>query len=239
MPRTALIDYWQQLAQRLNARTPRERIILCCALLVISYALADQFLLVKQIHLWHDASLQNTQLDQEIKQLQMQQETLRMLLQSDPNAPLLQQQKAYREEIGKLDQRIAAVDSTLVQSGQIIVLLNDLLKSHSKLAITGLRLLPPEPISDSNAAQAVQTASKSATGNSQSASAPAPLLWRHRIEITLHGSYLDILAYAEDLEHLPWRFSWSNLNIQSQSAGQSAATITLGTYSINQTLIKL
>jgi MSHA biogenesis protein MshJ len=235
---TALTDTWQRLAQRLNARTPRERVILCCAALVIGYALADQFLLAKQIHQLRDASRQNTLLEQEIKQLQLQEKTLRMLLQADPNTPLLLQQKAYREEIGKLDQRIAAVDSTLIQSGQIIVLLKDLLKSHSKLTITGLRLLPPEALSDSvgNAAPAT---GKSTPDNSPNATHPPALLWRHNIEITLRGNYLDILGYVEDLERLPWRFSWSKLNIASQAAGPTSATITLGTYSINQTLIKL
>lgn len=238
MPHHALLDTWQRLTQRLNARTTRERVILCCAVLVIGYALADQFLLAKQIHKLRDASRQNTQLEQEIKQLRLQEETLRILLQSNPNAPWLQQQKAYRQEIGKLDQKIAEIDSTLVQPGQITLLLKDLLKSHSKLAITGLRLLPPEPITDS-AGNAARTAAPQSAGRGREAAAPQALLWRHNIEITLRGNYLDILGYVEDLENLPWRFSWSKLNIASPAAGQTSATITLGTYSINQTLIKL
>jgi MSHA biogenesis protein MshJ len=232
MPHNALLALWQRLAQRINARSTRERVILCCAILVVGYALADQFLLAKQIHQLRDASRQNVQLEQEIKQLRLQEETLHMLLRSDPNAPWLQQQQAYRQEIGKLDQKIAEIDSTLVQPGQITILLKDLLKSHHKLAITGLRLLPPEPISDN----AGRTAAAQSTGRSGD---PAALLWRHNIEITLRGNYLDILGYIEDLEDLPWRFSWSKLSVQSQAAGQTVATITLGTYSINQTLIKL
>ena len=230
---------WHHQIQRLNQKTPRERAILCAAALALSYALADSVLLNTQFTRFRGATQKQGALLQESKMLQQQEQTLQMLLKSDPNTPLREQKKSIRQQLEIIEQQLGSMKSTLVQPGQIIPLLQELLKSHRSLKITGLRLLPPEPITDSKTTAPTAAVTADAKTTPSAASQPVALLWRHRIELTLAGNYLEILGYLEELEGLPWRFSWPQITIKAQDAAATTATVVIGTYSLNDTLIKL
>jgi MSHA biogenesis protein MshJ len=65
---------------------------------------------------------------------------------------------------------------------------------------------------------------------------PAPPpggIYRHAIEITLAGSYADLMRYAEELQHVSPRPLWSAIQLKVVEYPRSELTFTLYTLSLD------
>jgi MSHA biogenesis protein MshJ len=229
---------WHVIELRLTERTPRERAILCFAALVMAYALADATVFGSGYSRLHAAGQNETKLKQELIQRQQQTQALQLMVQADPNAPYLQQKKLLEQRLVHGEEQLANIESTLVQPRQAITLLRDIIKAHPGVRIVALKLLPPQPVRDTQAGGTPAVASQASAGGDAPAEA-AILLWRHDVELQLEGSYLDILAYVEALERQPWRYTWPQLKIETAAPGRARAKLTLGSYTLANTLVKL
>ena len=59
-------------------------------------------------------------------------------------------------------------------------------------------------------------------------------IYKHGVEITVQGTYLDLLAYLAELERLPWRMYWGNLDLKVDEYPQSTLVLTLYTLSLDK-----
>lgn len=70
--------------------------------------------------------------------------------------------------------------------------------------------------------------------------AKAPdLLFRHGVEITLSGSYLDMIAYMEALEAMPTQLFWGKAEFEVDQYPNARLTLTLYTLSMDKKWMKL
>jgi len=78
-----------------------------------------------------------------------------------------------------------------------------------------------------------------ATGLAQSLTAGLStgglLLYRHGIEITVSGSYLRMLTYVNQLERLPAKIMWGNMELQAAAYPVVTLKMTLYTLSPEKT----
>ncbi|HAT33905.1 MAG TPA: hypothetical protein DCW29_24595 [Janthinobacterium sp.] len=68
---------------------------------------------------------------------------------------------------------------------------------------------------------------------------PAPLLYRHGVEIVLQGNYLDMLSYMEALEAMPTQLFWGRASLKGDDFPNASLTLTLYTLSLDQKWISL
>jgi MSHA biogenesis protein MshJ len=68
---------------------------------------------------------------------------------------------------------------------------------------------------------------------------PPELLFRHGVEITLSGSYLDMIAYMEALEALPTQLFWGKADFEVSQYPNARLTLTLYTLSMDKKWMKL
>ncbi len=68
---------------------------------------------------------------------------------------------------------------------------------------------------------------------------PPDLLFRHGVEITLSGSYLDMIAYMEALEALPTQLFWGRAEFEVDQYPNARLTLTLYTLSMDKKWMKL
>lgn len=61
----------------------------------------------------------------------------------------------------------------------------------------------------------------------------------HSVELTLQGRYLDVLAYLQALEGLPWHFYWQSLALDATHSPTTRVTVRLGTVSMSRDWIAL
>jgi MSHA biogenesis protein MshJ len=61
-------------------------------------------------------------------------------------------------------------------------------------------------------------------------------LFRHGVEITLTGSYFELLRYLADLEKLPSRLLWGSAEIQAEQYPEVRLTLQIFTLSPDRSL---
>jgi MSHA biogenesis protein MshJ len=222
---------WKQWAAKLDELSLRERgfvfVVAAALVVVLVHAAALQPLLREQ-----RAYLERIKLDQE--QLKAIGDELAKSAPANATDP----QAAKSERIRKLEGQVAASEKRVVQRRdaeqlspqQLPRLLQDVLGENRGLRVIALRVLPaaalPQP-----AAPAVLP------GQPAVPRAPAVQFYRHSVEVEMTGTYLELLKYLEDVEALPWRLAWTNVELKTTSYPQVHLRAAVSTVSSSPTLI--
>jgi MSHA biogenesis protein MshJ len=217
----------EKLARRFDALNARERLMVFAAGVAIiaglAFMLAIDGALTKQKLL--EARAQKARND--LAQLQHQNADLSRLLTQDPDAQANQRIEELKRRLGGYDNELRGVQQGLVPPRQMVKVLEDMLNRDARVRLLKLRTLPVSALVDS------------ATGSVASASAKAAptgknLVYKHGLELTLEGSYLDLLDYQSKLEKLPWRMFFARTTINSVDYPKVFMTVTLYTLSLEE-----
>lgn len=153
----------------------------------------------------------------------------------DPDAPNKQALAETREKLAVADRALHEYDAKLVPPERVPQLLQSVLAHHRGLQLVSLQTLPPSPLL---APKAEERAPAGAAA--KPAPAPAPVekganIHKHGLEIRMAGSYLDLLAYVEELERLPQKLLWGRMSLSTAAWPRSELTLTVYTLSLDPT----
>jgi MSHA biogenesis protein MshJ len=214
---------WEKLARRFDALQPRERLMIFAAGVVIiaglGFVLAIDGALAKHKILAANAEKHRS----DIAQLQKQNEELSRLLKQDPDAEGRKHIADLQRQLGGYDTELRGVQQGLVPPNRMVKVLEDMLNRDSHVRLVKLHTLP--------VAALVEPAGGAA------AKSPAPsknLVYKHGIELTVEGNYLDLLEYQARLEKLPWRMFFARTSVNSVDYPKVLMTITLYTLSLEE-----
>ncbi|WP_310461354.1 hypothetical protein [Sphaerotilus sp.] len=194
-----------ELSARWTALSRRERLLITVGCAAMSLLLID--------HLWVTPSWRAwTQARQTRQQSVLAVQTL------DADSRTLRERKALhtrqlRTELAALEARVAEAEARgltrdLVTPAQMLPLLEHLLSRHHGLKVHSLQSL-------------AQTALGSGS----------PVIYRHGVELTVEGSYADLLDYLHALEASPQRLLWGSLQLKVLQHPQVRLTLRLHTLS--------
>lgn len=206
----------------LDARAPRERLILAislmAALTVIWYVL-----LIEPMALHKQAlEAQVSSAAATVAGLDQNAAAIVAGAAQDPDAENRQQKVVLEEEIGRLDERLALLTGELISPQQMVAVLEEMLKRRRQLSLTRLENLPSEPLIEP------------ATDTLQAEKVQQRNLYRHPLRIELSGSYLEALAYLQSLEQLPRKVYWQDLALSVEEYPQAKITVTVYTLSLKE-----
>lgn len=165
--------------------------------------------------------------------------------QVDPDAPARRQLEAIRQETAALGDSLLAMEHGLVPPERMAPLVDTILRANARLKLLSMRTLPVESMSALGGQGAVAPVAAvpaaadpaPATGAGQ---APAPvLLYRHGVEVTVRGNYLDMVDYMSALEAMPTRLFWGRAQLDVEEYPASRLTLTLYTLSLDRKWMKL
>ena len=154
--------------------------------------------------------------------------------QTDPDAPARQKLEAIRQESAALGDSLLAMEHGLVPPERMAPLVDTILRANARLKLVSMRTLPVESMS---ALGGQGTAAEAPT-----AAAPAKateLLYRHGVEVTVRGNYLDMVEYMSALEAMPTRLFWGRAQLDVEEYPASRLTLTLYTLSLDHKWMKL
>ena len=63
---------------------------------------------------------------------------------------------------------------------------------------------------------------------------PERTIYQHSVEITLQGSYPDLLEYLAQLEKLSWQMFWGRISVDTEQYPRLRVTLTVQTLSLNK-----
>lgn len=169
--------------------------------------------------------------------------------QHDPDAEARAQLATVNEEAGRLGEHLVRMQRGVVAPERMVQVLEALLRASGKLQLVSMKTLPVTPVNAASAATAsgAEQASTPAAGApaadnagaAKPAAAPVTLLYRHGVELTVRGSYLDMLAYMQALEAMPTQVFWGGALLDAQQYPDVRLTLTVYTLSLDKTWLKL
>lgn len=223
------------LAARFDKRLPQERRLIMIAaiggLLLLAYSLGIE-------PAQNLAASQRKQLAQQQTELDTLQAQLAGLRQqaANPDAELRKQLQDTLNQVAGIEKDLREFDHLLVAPDKMPGLLHALLAKNRGLELVSLKTLPASPLLSLTAAPISAATPMQAQPAGPSGNKPAPPpggIYRHAMEITVAGSYADLLRYAEELQHVSPRPLWSAMQLKVVEYPRSELTFTLYTLSLD------
>ena len=229
---------WQRLAARIDALSQRERILsfvaTAAALAFVAYIAVIGPLLRKQ------ALLSSQVMQQQNNIVGLNEQIAQKLREAaaDPDAPVRARLAAVRDESARLGETLRAMQQGLVAPERVAPLLETILRANGRLKMVSVRTLPVEPLSGIGAKQNGADPAAAAAGAAKTAG-KRELLFRHGVELTVRGSYLDMVDYMTALESLPTQLFWGKAQLEVEEYPSVRLTLTLYTLSLDEKWMKL
>lgn len=212
--------YWELACAWIDGLSLRERAIIflvaaLVAVMLINTVLLDP-LLVKQKAL----SAQLVQQQEKMKESEAQLQTHLQARRDDEDSPLRVSLAQLKLQLQEQDGYLQSRRDQLVEPDKMAGLLEQVLNKNDKLQLIELKTLPASlliekpPVADLPAAQ--------------------KQVFKHGIQITVRGGYLDMLRYLTALEKLPVQMFWGDISLSVDKYPEAVLTLTLYTLSLDK-----
>ncbi|OEU62117.1 MAG: hypothetical protein BA870_03080 [Desulfuromonadales bacterium C00003094] len=217
-----LLSHLNETCRWIDARAPRERLLLALSLLAV-LTMLWYLLLIEPLAMRKQAlEAQVGPMIATVAALDQQAVAIVAGAAQDPDAENRQQKVLLEEEVSRLDERLATLTGELISPQQMVTMLEEMLKRRRQLSLTRLENLPSEPLLEPT------------TGDSQTETMQQRNLYRHPLRIELSGSYLEVLAYLQSLEQLPRKVYWQDLALSVGEYPLAKITVTVYTLSLKE-----
>ncbi len=213
-----LAETLKRYADRVDAMGLRERVLVFLAVAVVLVAIADSALLEPILRRQKASSLRIQQQQDEIGTMQAQLQGYAQVRSGEGANAGRQRLEKRRAELAAIDRELADKHRGLVTSERMAKMLSEILRRNPDIELVSLRTL----------------------GATALANAPGPVpsgsgMYRHGLEIAVSGSYLKMLNYVGQLERLPAKIFWGNMELQAGAYPKVTLKITLYTLSPEKT----
>jgi len=209
---------FKKYTDRVDSLSLRERAIVFVAILVALYSLAANLLFPPLTVQQKTLTQQLAAKRQQIQATETQIQTVLTRSTHDPDAANRTRLAELESRLRSLDQSLATATARLVPPREMARMVEQMLLKNQRLEIVRVESLPPEPLQ-----QMTGSASTDKTGNQTA--------YRHGMHVELRGNYLDILLYLRELEALPWKMFWGQLNLKVEKYPTSHVTLRIYTLS--------
>jgi MSHA biogenesis protein MshJ len=140
---------------------------------------------------------------------------------SDPTNAAYTQASELKARLDSVDAQLTAQSAGMIGPKRMAEVIRDVLNLQHGITLVSLRNLP--------VARLVPDAA------GQTSSGP----YLHSVELVLDGRYLDVLAYLQSLEALPWHFYWRQLDLTATHYPVNRVRVEVGTISMDSDWLDL
>jgi len=226
--------YWAWACNKIDGMSLRERAMIFAAAAFVVIALMNTTLLDPLLSRQKALSAQVVQQQEKMKELQAQMQALLQARRDDEHSPLRVRLAQLKQQLREQDGYLQSRRDRLVEPDKMAGLLEQVLKKNSKLQLVGLKTLPVGLLIP----PATGTVPPAVTANARGMQKQPDLqkqIFKHGVQITVRGGYLDLLQYLTVLEKLPVQMFWGEINLSVDQYPESVLTLTLYTLSLDKT----
>ena len=221
-------DLWDRLCARFDSLNRRERMLIFFAAVFGAALLGFQGLI--EPHLVRHAMLSKTLAQQ--RQALAETKTAAAAAQLRAAAPGAQNRAALetlRQRLSQADTEFRAIQESLVPPERMAALVESILRRNRGLKLVSLTTLAASPIGEATATKGAE-AGKAPEEAGKAAEASG--LFRHGLQVTVRGSYADVLDYVTQLEKLPQKMYWGKIALAVHEYPVCVVQITVYTLSV-------
>ena len=209
---------WKTLSDKVDGMSPRQRGLIFAVAASIVVALVSSLLIEPQLAKQKVLSRKTEQQQSEIKSIQAQLQAMAEVRKTDPDAANRAELESLRLQLVQLKASLQVKQQHLIPPDKIAGLLEEILSRNRQLQLISLRSLPASAV----------------TGEEEQAAAVEKEFFKHGIEMTVSGSYFDLLDYMVQLEKLPSQMFWGKASLVVETYPISRMTLTLYTLSLDK-----
>lgn len=214
--------HWDRIAEKIDALSLRERGLVFFSVALVVLALLYSGLLRPVLEQQRVIGRSLAQQQSQIRVVNQQLGTMITSRREDPDALNRKRLDEVRRRIAEARQSLAQRQSTLVAADRMAGLLEDLVARNARLELVGLKTLPRGLVFSS-----------AKEGDAGSPLLNVRALFRHGVEVTVRGSYFDLLQYVRQLEGLPTKLLWGKLDLSLGEYPKVTMKLTLYTLSLD------
>lgn len=225
-----MMRYWELARARIDNMSLRERAMIFAAAAFVAISLMNSLLLDPLTARQKALSAQANQQQEKMKELQAQMQGLLQAKRDDEQSPLRDRLTQLKRQLQEQDGYLQSRRDRLVEPDKMAGLLKQVLNKNGGLQLVALKTLPvglliEKPQAENLAGQAA-TAGNADNGQKK--------IFKHGVQITVRGGYLDLLRYVGALEKLPAQTFWGEASLSVERYPDSVLTLTLYTLSLDK-----
>jgi MSHA biogenesis protein MshJ len=207
-------ELWRRLAEKFDALNLRERAMVSAALMVALLALAYTLMIEPELIEQRRAAGAMLQKQSEMRALDAQVQALVGSRSQDPERARRERLAQLRSELTELEARIVAEERRFTAPAQMRAVVEGVLARSRGVALVEMKTLAVTTLAAKESKER--------------------LIYRHGLELTVSGSYLDMLAYLRDLEALPTQLYWGALDLDASAYPKLLMKLTVYTLSLER-----
>jgi MSHA biogenesis protein MshJ len=222
---------WQRVADRVDAMSLRERTLIFFAIAIALIVLVNTLLIDPLLTRHKKLQQEITQTQEKTSAMLTQIQALVKTWNVDPDMALRSRLAQLREQSDQTGKTLENIQSGLVSPQRMPTLLNDILRHNRSLHLVALKTLPVKILGEPETTAAGVAAQSALL---QKPTTPEGVVYKHGVEITLEGSYLDLLRYLTEIEALPWHVFWGKADVDVEKYPKVTLTLRLYTLSMDK-----
>lgn len=216
-----LKDKVAEVSEKLNALSPRERVILLVVVLVGLLGIYDYVALTPYLDQRKSNDALFLQYVEEMNTAQANIDAIVRKLSLDPNAALKERIEQKEEYLKQLEELIGESTENLIAPKKMSQVLGYLLSRQSGMGVKSVKNYPAEPISFKQDEE----------------SEPQVMMYRHRLTLELEGTFFQVSGYLKMIENLKERLYWDDMSFSVQEYPKGNFVLEVHTLSMSKELI--
>lgn len=228
---------WEKINAKLEAMSLRERVFVFFAVVFLIAFLVNYWLLEPLMARQKSTRMQVTQQQEMLHQVQMQIATLVQDNSSNSSSPQQTQIKQLKLEMAEGNAYLQSNRERLVQPEKMAEHLRQLLSRNSRLILVSLQTMPVAPLLEQSEDKSIKKAQVAKV--STVSSMLDKQVFKHGVQLTVRGNYLDLLQYLSALEKLPQQMYWAKAQLIVTQYPASELSLTLYTLSLEKTWLQI
>lgn len=215
-------EKWRAIGTRIDTMSLRERLFVFVAAGVVAVALVQILLIDATQRRIQSADARLQSAEAALLQAGQQRKLLAGKGGNDPDRAAREALAAQEAHLATLNAELESRGRSLIPPERMVQVLKDVVHDQAGVRIVGFKTLTPRPVALPDAPEG-----------------SAPGFYRHGFEITVSGSYADLVAYLERLEALPWHLSWIEATLDASARPDLKLTLIVRTLSMEEAWLRV
>ena len=219
--------YWERASTAIDELSLRERTMIFIGAAFVVISLINAMLLDPLLARQKLLSSQLEQRQEKMKELQGQMQNILQAKRDDQHSPLRNRLAQLKQQLQDQDSYLQSRTDRLIEPDKIAGLLRKVLDNNGSLQLVELKTLPVSLL--------IEKPQGSATNTQDGQTGSHKQIFKHGVQITVRGGYLDLIRYVTALEKLPEQMFWGEASLSVEKYPDSLFTLTLYTLSLDKT----
>lgn len=215
-------QYWQIARTKIDEMSLRERAMIFVALAFVLISAINALLLNPLLAKQTAMSVQVVQQQEKMKELQASMQQLLQAQQNDAHSPLRTRINELQTQLQQHEDYLQTRRDRLVEPNKMAELLQQVLKNNRNLQLVELKTLPLSLLIDKPAGKTGEVRHEQQ-------------IYKHGVQISVRGGYLELVRYLSSLEKLPTQMFWGDATLVVDKHPDAVLTLTVYTLSLDKT----